>query len=596
MMGRWSRLTDISSAWRAAGWYLVITIVMTWPLTPNIARDIPGDLGDPVFVCYLIARAANHWLALLSGDLGAAIRFWHAGFFHPEPLITVYSEHFLVHSLAILPVWVVTKNIILCYNLLVFATFVVGGTGMYLLARELTGSARAAFVAALAFIFTPYRFATIAHLQVLSSLWMPLALFGLRRYFATGRRRALAGGAAAVLLQNLSSGYYLIYFAPFVALYALVEMWSRRVISYWRVWRDLAIAAVATLALTLPLSIPYIILQRRIDYRRPLNEIEMYSADLLAWLTANERMNVWGWLQAFPRDEGYLFPGFVIVVLAIFAAIAVGAYGGQGAARQPKWPSTDPHDARRLPTSARVMVCGAVVATVLAMWMALGPTPTLGGRPMPVPALYRFFYEYVPGFDVSRVPARFTTIIVLFLGMAAAFGAARLDRTRRHLVLGIAAVGVLLDGSALPLKRNEVFTTSRDVRPPEGRIYPENEAPVVWRFLKTLPADAVLAHLPFGYPEHELRYLYYSSIDGHRLSNGYSGAFPLSYQERAAILQRALEGPDRAVARLRADGVTHVVVHTDLWPDDTGHRTIVALERAGLRRVAQVSDAYVLMC
>ena len=43
---------------------------------------------------------------------------------------------------------------------------------------------------------------------------MPFALFGLRRYFDTGRLAALGGGVAAFVVQGLSTGYYLFYFAP----------------------------------------------------------------------------------------------------------------------------------------------------------------------------------------------------------------------------------------------------------------------------------------------------------------------------------------------------------------------------------------------
>src|SRR5258705_12663678 len=54
---------------------------------------------------------------------------------------------------------------------------------------------------------------------------MPFAFYAFRRYFDTGRRRALAGAAAAVIAENLSCGYYLLYFSPFVAAYVLWEIW-----------------------------------------------------------------------------------------------------------------------------------------------------------------------------------------------------------------------------------------------------------------------------------------------------------------------------------------------------------------------------------
>jgi len=134
--------------------------------------------------------------------------WWNANIFAPHPLALAYSEHFLPQALQVLPIYLATNNPILCYNLLFLSTFVLSGLGMFLFGRELTGSREAGIVAGLAYAFAPYRIASIPHLQVLSSAWMPFVLFGLRRYFATGRTRPLAGAAAAWIAQNLSCGYY----------------------------------------------------------------------------------------------------------------------------------------------------------------------------------------------------------------------------------------------------------------------------------------------------------------------------------------------------------------------------------------------------
>jgi hypothetical protein len=68
--------------------------------------------------------------------------------------------------------------------------------------------------AGLGFAFAPYRTASLPHLQVLSSAWMPFALLGFRRYFEAGRWRSLAGGSTAWVAQNLSCGYYLLFSVP----------------------------------------------------------------------------------------------------------------------------------------------------------------------------------------------------------------------------------------------------------------------------------------------------------------------------------------------------------------------------------------------
>ena len=90
----------------------------------------------------------------------------------------------------------------------------------------------------LAFAFAPYRIGSTPHLQVLSSAWMAFALYGFRRFFDTRTPRALAGGAAAWLAQNLSCSYYLIFFSPFVGLYIMWELTVRR---KWRDTRTLAL-------------------------------------------------------------------------------------------------------------------------------------------------------------------------------------------------------------------------------------------------------------------------------------------------------------------------------------------------------------------
>src|SRR5436305_14853475 len=101
------------------------------------------------------------------------------------------------------------------------------GHCMCLLCRDLTCMSAAGFVAGLAFAFAPYRVAAIPHVTVLSSAWMPLVLFGLHRHFASGRLTPLAGAGAAWVVQNLSCGYYLLFFSPVVALYLAWELTRR---------------------------------------------------------------------------------------------------------------------------------------------------------------------------------------------------------------------------------------------------------------------------------------------------------------------------------------------------------------------------------
>ncbi len=317
------------SARAAALAYAALSLIVTWPLILGISSDVPGDLGDSLLNMWILAWGAEHVPRLLTGAIGWN-EFWNANIFHPDPQALALSEHLFGQTMQILPVYWLTGNIILCYNLLFISTFALSGFGAYLLVRDLTGDTRAAFVAGLVYGFLPYRTASVPHLQVLSSQWMPFALWGLNRFLtmrtASGSPdyRALALGTGALVLQNWSCGYYLLYFAPFVPLFAIHRIWSTGRLKDLRVWSSLGAAAAATLVLSMPFLFPYREAQRLFAIARPFGEVVSFSANVWSYLTASENLNVWSSVLRFsPRPEGETFLGFTPWLLAALALVAL---------------------------------------------------------------------------------------------------------------------------------------------------------------------------------------------------------------------------------------------------------------------------------
>src|SRR5262245_16677354 len=266
--------------------YTAIAIVMTWPLARHLGTRLPADLGDPVFNCWVLMWTAGQALSAVHGNAGALASFWNGNIFYPEPLTLTYSEHLTGQMLQILPVYAVTGNVILSYNLLFIASFALSGLAMYLLVRDLTGQPPAAFLAGLAFAYAPYRLGQFPHLQILTCYWMPLALLGFRRFFVTNRARPLAGGSIALVMQYLSCGYFMLFFTPFAAAYCGYEIVQRRLIRDWRMWAKLAIAAAVIALVTWPFVRPYLRVRDvvHLGVRSP-GEIAMFSADAHAFAT-----------------------------------------------------------------------------------------------------------------------------------------------------------------------------------------------------------------------------------------------------------------------------------------------------------------------
>jgi hypothetical protein len=267
-------------SWYAAAAYTVIAVAMTWPLASGLARDVAWDLGDSVLNMWILSWDSEQFRGILAGRSVHLRHFFDANIFHPAPLTLAYSEHHVPQELQIFPLYALTKNPILCYNLLFLSTFVLSGLGMFLFARELTGSTAASFVAGLLFAFAPYRVPQSSHLQVLSSQWMPFAFYGFRRWIEAGRTRALVGATASVVLQGLSCGYYLLYFSPFAAAYVVWELWRTRRLRDRRAWLALTVAGAAAALVVLPFVVPYLIVSRGLQLTRSLSETTRLSADV----------------------------------------------------------------------------------------------------------------------------------------------------------------------------------------------------------------------------------------------------------------------------------------------------------------------------
>src|SRR5581483_4053394 len=234
--------------WPAAALaYLALAVVLALPLLRAFGSGIPHDAGDPIL---------NSWILWWSTRVVPfTTSWWDAPMFFPMRHALALSE-VLVGLLPLsAPIQALTGNPLAAYNTAFVLSFplsalaaralalellgdigigraVAGGQGIPAEARSHTdspalhaesrGSYRslAAFAAGLAFAFAPYRMGQLAHLQMLSCYWAPLALLALHRYLAIERERTGQGAGRgnpaarwlalfgiAWLMQAWSNGY-----------------------------------------------------------------------------------------------------------------------------------------------------------------------------------------------------------------------------------------------------------------------------------------------------------------------------------------------------------------------------------------------------
>ena len=521
-------------------------IFATWPLVLHFGEALPNDLGDPLLNAWILAWDADRFLHGLQG-------LWNAPIFYPYPNTLAYSEHLLGIAIFTAPVQWLTGNPIAAYNAAFLGSFVLAGSGMFLLASSLTGNRIAGLICGVAFAFLPYRADQISHLQVLIYGWMPVALWALHGYFRTGRRTALVAFAGAFLLLGLSNGYFFYFFGVAVALVAGAEMLANAR-SRPRMLADLAITTSVMLVVVAPVIMAYLDIREQQQLSRSRDEIVGYSADMRSYLDA-PTTTLWGRLLAGNRQEARLFPGFGLLSLAVIGLGTAGKRTGEH--------YTDT-------AAARLRVAGSYGAVGAAGFvLSLGPEPSAGGTVLMNGGLYDWLLGSVPGLDGLRVPARAAVLVFLSLTVIAALGVQWLtDRLSRAgaATFGLLSICVLVMEGYHPVSV-AAFETSQESR-------------AVYRWLR-LRAPGAVVELPFyGHgrvrmEEQALRFMH-GTLDHRRpVVNGYSGYRSPLHHLLAGRALLEFETYDLLLRGLRAIGVRYLVVHEARFADAGFARAIL---------------------
>jgi hypothetical protein len=205
------------------------------------------------------------------------------------------------------------------------------------------------------------------------------------------------------------------------------------------------------------------------------------------------------------------------------------------------------------------------VLAAVAMWvLALGPEPTVMGRPALSRAPYGLLM-WLPGFDGLRVPARFWMMALACLSAVAALAVNRLEGRTRRIVMTIAAAGLLLDG----WPRTFTVLAAPPARPAPAGVTTRLDLPVT----DDTGAEA----------------LYQQTLDPVPLNNGFSGYFAPHYY----ALRTLLEARDpRVLHVLAAAGPLGVVVHHDGDQDGSIRRFVLAHPGAALVRTDNDWSSY----
>ncbi|MGH3116855.1 MAG: hypothetical protein ACRDQ2_07020 [Gaiellales bacterium] len=555
----------------AFGWCLAVASFATWPLAAHAGTHVIGNLGDPLEAAWRLAWGAH-------AVLRAPLHLFDANIFHPEPLTLAYSENHLGVSVPLAPVFWITGNALLSYNLAILAALAAGGFGVYLLTIEVTGFRSAAWVAGTAYTGVPFRvsMAGLGHLHVLDLYLLPVVLLVLLRLRRGSSRRPIAVLALLVALSWWTSltGTFMVMVT--VGVWGIWELLRLRRGAWPLLGRALAGTAIGFVG-AIPMLWPYAEVRRlHPEYRHPDLEVIELSATPGSYLSpppgGHLVRGTYGQLSARfrPRTvpaEKELFPGFFLVA----ACVATGA----GALA---------HAVRRL-GARRSLPAGetaGLVAVVGAVAVILSFGPRYGARPDGAPLPFMAIDALIPG-GLMRAPARMGALALLAMAVLAGVGVSWVPRPWRRFLVGGSLVFLLLEfAPAITLVRAPAPTAAhRAVAARSGAVLclptvelKEDGNPIG----PTLPREA----------EH----MYLSAAHFRPLTNGWGAYSPPGVKPFvAAVADLPSPGAFRA---LRARDVQTVVVQTGLLAGTPWVGVEERLARwPGVRRIARATGVVV---
>jgi len=514
-----------------------------------------AELHNPGLAHFeLVDTRLNAWILawVQRALLHAPLDLFDVNAFYPAEAMLTGSEHLLGIALLTLPFRLFTQDAVTLHQWALFTETVVIGWTTLALVRWLTGSAFCALVAGWAAMSMPWRFAELSHVQTLAAHGFPLVWLLTFRILDGDRARWLAPVLAVVLGLQLLSSYYLAYVLTLsLAVIGGVATATGRI--DLRSLRRLLGGVVPAYVAMGSFSLPYLMRRSRGELPASLDPERAHD-----WVAIRDALDFlapqlhWGLPYTPPFPVTYSIP-LVVLALALLGCWLP----RKGSPRRSR---------------AALVVGSLTLSAGVAFVFMLGHQIRWGDLWIKLPSYWAA--AWVPGLANLRAPHRWGVLLGVAAPVLAGLGARRMLDPLGH--AGFARWALCTAIAALLL-----FGLPR-TRLPGQPAFPDRAATErTYAALARLPAGPVLEvpwHVdPFGYIDHDSRYLLASTLHWRPMLNGFTAYLPPSFH----LLRRmaaALPAEDALERFRRAVDVRWIVLHK---------REVAGRERAAWQAAAR---------
>ncbi len=470
--------------------YLLLTLILTYPLVMCFNTHLAGDDGDSWQNVWNM-----WWMKKAITELHSSP--YYTDYFHyPTGVTLLFYGLNPLNSLLSIPFQYVFDRITI-YNTIFVIAFTFSGFTMYLLALYLTKNKFASIIAGFIFTFSPFHMAHgLGHLQLINMEFIPLFILYLFKTSETGNNnKHMILSAIFLILVALCDWYYLFFCAMFLIFYIFYLWFIKRSIPLLFIKKSGYILTIAFIAL-----LPFFIAMAKEmlkDQFLGVHPPEEYSADLLSFFIPGYIQTMGRFCNFFKtitfsftgnEAENANYIGYAVLFLSL--------YSFKRLRKENKFIS--------------FFFFSGVIFFILSLGMHLH---VMGRVITKIPLPYNFLYKTFFFFRFSGIPGRFDVMVVTCLSLLAGFGLKNIllmkQKAKRYLAVSIIIFFVFVEYLCVPFP-----VTSFEIP----------------RFFKTMANDAESYGIIYM-PTESRKAFYYQTIHHKKIVWGDIGRYPESAEK-----------------------------------------------------------------
>ena len=409
--------------------FLILLSVVFRSLLLNLSSSLI-DWRDYALMVWIMFQNVTNILSLNFQN------YFETNAFYPHRYSLLFSDLLLPQSIMSLPFYLLTKNLVLSFNLVFILTFILNYISSFLFWKQIFKKDVLAFFGSILIIFSPFFHIEYSHFQMMSYWPFFFSLYFLYRAQVDNKYLFWILSGVFVAIQFTASVYLSVYLITVILIYSLFSYPGIK--NFKKPFIGFGLIFLSFLLLSGVFIKGYFDMRNEHNIKRDLGEYITYSAHLSDYIFSSSinslihksaPINKWNSFDKNGWGGHASFEGFLLLTFGLIGLFVI--------VKEKKNIAIILKLDRQKGFFISVMMIGLL--------FSLGPRINFNGTYAHIPTPYSLILKYVPLFEATRVPARWSFLFFLGVTFFALLGLDKISQNkyRNYILCGFFVIFLL---------------------------------------------------------------------------------------------------------------------------------------------------------